>query len=304
MATMTELPPEPSTAAPARGPALFRAARRLPFLGAEEERELALRARAGDAAAAERLVIGHLQVVIRTARRYGHFGVPLNDLIQEGLIGLIHAVRKFNPEHDNRLATYALWWVRAAMQEHVVRSWSLVRVGKSAAHRALFFALGNHIAPQQAPAGRHPGDNPADERLKALARRFGLPPAEVATMAGRLARRDLAFDTPARAARHRELGLTLAEQLPADQPTPEEVAVHHGMARLWSGLIDGALAMLPAREATIIRERWLTDAARTFEAIGQDLGLSKDRVRQLEKRAIERLRQLLGPQLALHGLPG
>src|SRR5262249_29223165 len=101
-----------------------------PLLTRDEERDLARRSAAGDATAEERLIISHLRVVVRLARSYGRFGLPINDLVQEGTLGLIQAVRRFNPERDVRLSTYAMWWIRAAMQEHVVRSWSLVRVGK------------------------------------------------------------------------------------------------------------------------------------------------------------------------------
>ena len=139
---------------------LARTARRLPFLTCEEERDLALRSAGGDARAAERLLLGHLALVRSLARRYGRLGLPVNDLMQEGVIGLIQAIRRFNPDRDARLATYAMWWVRAAMQDYAVRSWSLVRVGKTASHRALFFHLrgpGREAADAVSPAGSGPG---------------------------------------------------------------------------------------------------------------------------------------------------
>jgi RNA polymerase sigma-32 factor len=265
---------------------LARRARSETFLTPDQERELARRAAAGDAAAAERLIVCHLAVVIAIARRYGRLGLPVNDLIQEGTLGLIHAVRKFDPDRNARLATYAMWWIRAAIQDYVVRSWSLVRIGKTAAHKALFFSL------KRTAAATRPGEHLAEEVLSRLARRFKLPAAEVAGLAHRVSGTDQSLDLP------------VADRLVADQPSPEDIVAASGMTRLWGPLIDKALAMLPAREAAIIRDRHLAEAAKTFEAIGRELGLSKDRVRQLEKQALARLRDLLQPLAAAHGLPG
>lgn len=274
------------------------------LLSADEERALALRSAAGDDAATDLLVTSHLRMVIRLARSYGRFGLPINDLIQEGTIGLIQAVRKFNPDRDARLSTYAMWWIRAAMQDYVVRSWSLVRVGKTAAHRPLFFNLKRLAGDLRVSA-----DALGDEMLAKLARRFGMSTAEVAGFARRIAGMDNSLDVPVSggfgsggdAATPTE---TLIDRLRSDAPSPEDIAMENGMGRLWRGLIDRALGMLPAREATIIRLRHMGDAALTFEAIGRELGLSKDRVRQLEKRAMEQLREILNPLVAAHGLPG
>ena len=276
---------------------------REPFLTPDEERDLARRAAAGDGSAAERLIVSHLAVVTAVARRYGRLGLPITDLIQEGTIGLIHAVRKFDPDHNARLATYAMWWIRAAIQDYVVRSWSLVRIGKTAAHKALFFSLKRHHA--ESRPGGHFGEHLAEDVLGRLARRFRLPPAEVAGLARRVAGKDQPLDAPlpSPAGGAGPWG-SFADRLAADEPTPEEILAASGMTRLCVGLIDKALAMLPAREAAIIRERHMGDVVKTFEAIGRELGLSKDRVRQLEKQALARLRDLLKPQAAVHGLPG
>lgn len=270
-------------------------ASKLPCLSPEEERELARRSAAGDADAADRLVRTHLRLVVKVARSYHRFGLPANDLIQEGTIGLIQAVRKFNPDRGVRLGTYALWWVRAAIQDYVVRSWSLVRVGKTAAHRALFFSLKRMAAELRTGV-----DALSDEVLAKLAARFDLPRAEVTGFAWRIARHDQSLDTPV--ANDPDAG-SMLDRLGSGGPTPEDIAAERGAARLWSTMIDRALAMLPAREAAIIRHRHLSEAAPTFEAIGRDLGISKDRVRQLEKRALERLREVLRPLAVAHGLP-
>jgi RNA polymerase sigma-32 factor len=292
---MTERPVAPATTGHATAGLLLKALK-LPCLSPDEERELALRSAAGDTAAADRLVQTHLRLVFKVARSYHRFGLPANDLIQEGTIGLIQAVRKFNPDRDARLGTYAMWWVRAAMQDYVVRSWSLVRVGKTAAHRALFFSMKRMAAELRTGV-----DALSDEVLAKLASRFDLPRAEVTGFASRIARHDQSLDMPVAEDPDSD---SMLDRLSCDGPTPEEIAADRGTARLWNTMIDKALAMLPAREAAIIRYRHLSEAAPTFEAIGRDLGISKDRVRQLEKRALERLREVLRPLAVAHGLPG
>ncbi len=280
---------------------LLKRARETPFLTPDRERALAKRAASGDAAAAQQLVVSHLRMVISIARGYGRLGFPLNDLIQEGTVGLLQAVRKFNPDHDARLATYAMWWVRAAIQDYVVRSWSLVRVGKTAAHKSLFFVLRREAG---ARAVGHP-EHIGDDVLAALAHRFNVSVAEVTGLARRIAGSDHSLDAAVPSGHDADhVGSSLADRMVDPSQSPEDIAADNSVARFWSTLIDGALAMLPAREAAIIRDRYLSDAARTFEAIGRDLGLSKDRVRQLEKRALERLRDLLQPLFSTHGLPG
>lgn len=264
---------------------------RLPFLSIEEERDLALRSRAGDVTAETKLVLSHLRLVRKLARFYGRFGASLPDLVQEGTIGLIHAVRRFDPHRDNRLSTYAMWWIRAAMQEHVVRSWSLVRLGKSAAHRALFFSL------------RRGGPTDAKEEavMAKPVEKGRLPAAEIVAMIRRLSAPDLSLDTPLRGGLAEE---TIGDRLPAEMPSPEEDVADRSLQGLWTGMLVKALSLLPDREAHIIRVRHLADPAPTFDAIGKDLGISKDRVRQLEQRALARLRTLLGPAALAHGLPG
>ncbi len=305
MDTETDRRPDPDAPAPTAGRAigvpgaLAAEARRMPYLSPDEERALARRAIAGDGGAADLLIVSHLRVVVNIARRYVRFGMPINDLIQEGTIGLIQAVQRFNPDRETRLSTYAMWWIRAAIQDYVVRSWSLVRVGKTAAHRALFFHLRALAALGRDDGVAAPAAAGDDDVLGRLAARFGLPLAEVAAFARRVAGTDQALDVPAAPGADQ----TLLDRLPAGQPDPEEEAVAGAMARLWAQLVDRALAMLPAREALIIRERHLTEAVRTFESIGRDLGLSKDRVRQLEKQALARLRERLLPLVADHGLP-
>ncbi|CAK0757373.1 hypothetical protein CCP1ISM_7320001 [Azospirillaceae bacterium] len=195
-----------------------------------------------------------------------------------------------------------MWWVRAAIQDYVVRSWSLVRIGKTAAHRSLFFSLKKHAAERRRPEAEAV---PAEEVLRRLAGRFGLPVPEVAGFARRLSGSDQSLALPQTDPLTGEAyEASIGDRLAADQPSPEDMVAASGMTRLWAGLIERALSMLPAREAAIIRQRHMTDAARTFDAIGRELGLSKDRVRQLEKKALARLHEVLKPLVAVHGFPG
>ena len=272
------------------------AALRQPLLTAEEERDLVLRSAAGDPDAERKLVSCHLRLVVGLARRYGRLGLPENDLVQEGAVGLIQAVRRFDPDRDVRFSTYAAWWVRAAIQDHVLRSWSLVRVGKSAAHRMLFFSLKRKAAELRTSV-----DGLGDDMLGRMASRVRLSMAEAQGFARRIAGRDQSLDQPVG---EDPDSPSLLDGLPSPLPTPEETVATTGAARLWAAMLDGALSMLPAREATIIRKRHLSEIPPTFEAIGRELGISKDRVRQLERRALERLRAALQPAVLAHGLPG
>jgi RNA polymerase sigma-32 factor len=272
-----------------------RMAKNLMMLTLEEEQALLQRAASGDSRAEARLVSAHMPLVGKVARLYARFGGSEADLVQAGSIGLLSAVRKFDPSRSSRLSTYARFWIRAAMQEQIVRGWSLVRLGKSAAHRALFFNL-----------RRGEGALPyAEEAIHRLVERFRLPASEIFAMARRLAQGDVPLDAgmPTADAPDRT-GTSLSDRLAAAQPTPEEEVAESRLQRLWSGLLDKALSMLPDREARIVRLRHLCEPAPTFEMIGRELGISKDRVRQLEQRALQRLRHVLEPQALALEFPG
>jgi RNA polymerase sigma-32 factor len=275
---------------------LFHEAARQPMLGREEERDLARRAEAGDIDAGRRLIVSHLRFVVKIARAYRNSGLPMSDLVQEGTLGLIHAVRRFNPDRGVRLSTYALWWIRAAIQDHVVRSWSLVRIGTTNAQKGLFLRL------RQATADLLGGvEDLGDEITAKLAKSFGTTATEVMALARRVALGDQSLDQPldqplAEAGGGRER--TRLDILASGEPNPEEALAEASEKRFLSNLVVGALAVLPPREELIIRRRYFEDARATFEAIGREIGLSKDRVRQLEARALAKLRDILQPALA------
>lgn len=268
--------------------------RRQPMLTREEEITLARRSSMGDQVAAARLVVCHLRFVVRIARAYRSYGLPMADLVQEGTLGLLHAVRKFNPDQGNRLATYAMWWIRAAIQEHVVRSWSLVRVGTTAAHKALFLNLRRRAA--LASLGEAPLN---EDQARGLARRFDLPLGEVLALARRVFQPDRSLNVASdERGRNEWLG-----QIPDERPTPEEDLADRHHQRLWRGLVQRALGALPHREQVIIRRRYLSEAKTTFDALSRELGLSKERCRQLEASAMDKLKAALRPRWREEGLP-
>jgi len=261
----------------------FAALMRQPRLTRREERELLGRMQRGDAAATARLVLGHLRFVVHIARRYRRYGHPLTDLIQEGMVGLMLAVRRFNPDRDVRLATYAMWWIRASIQDYVVRSRSLVRIGTTAAQKSLFFNLRRRIGELV------DAESVSDDFARALAERFNTSVAEIVGFARRIAGPDQSLEAPTG-----EGGTSRLIDLVRDErPTPEDALVAASEGRLWRERLKGALAVLPPRELLIIRRRFLADKAPSRAALGAELGLSKERVRQLEMRALGRLRDLL-----------
>lgn len=262
-----------------------------PVLGRDEERELARRAEAGDADAAGRLIASHLRFVIKIARRYRGSGLPMSDLIQEGTVGLIRAVRRFNPDRGVRLSTYAMWWIRSAIQDHVMHSWSLVRMGTTNAQKAMILRLRQMTAELIGGA-----EGLSDEITARLAKSFGATANEVATLARRLAGGDWSLDQPMAGPDGDQR--TWMDCLTSDAPTPEQAVAEASERRFVSEIVGKALAMLPPREQLVIRKRYFEDVCQTFEAIGRELGVSKDRVRQLETRALAKLRELLQPALA------
>lgn len=265
---------------------LFRDAQRQPMLSREEEMKLAHLAVQGDQAAADRLVASHLRFVIKIARGYRNYGLPMNDLVQEGMVGLLQAAGRFNPDRDVRFATYAMWWIRAAIQDHVVRSWSLVRIGTTAAQKSLFFNLRRKMVELKEGA-----DALSEEILAPLAKRFGLPLKDARALARRTAGRDQTLDRIATG----EGGESWLDRLVDPRPSVEDRLAEDSERTFWSGLLARAIDRLPPREQHIVRHRFLVEVKETREALGRQLGISKERVRQLEAAALGKLRTILLP---------
>lgn len=251
----------------------------------EEERELALRSQEGDREAAEKLLQAHQNFIVSIARKYRRYGVPMSDLVQEGSIGLLHAIRKFDPAAGARLSTYARWWVRAAIQEHVVRSWSLVRVGTTAAQKAMFFHMRRKMVDIKGGA-----DAMTEEILLPIARKFGVPLKEAVSLARRAAGMDWSLNERVRADEPGEWGDHLAD----DGASPEDAVSAESIEAFRKGLIAKALQSLSVRERAIIAGRYLSDIKKTRDVIAAELGISRERVRQLEIAALEKLRRLIG----------
>jgi RNA polymerase sigma-32 factor len=263
------------------------------FLEKEEERELAVLAGKGDKEATDRLVTSHLNYVIKLAKGYRQSGVPMSDLIQEGVIGLVQAVKRFNPDKKVRLSTYAMWWIRASMQDHIVRSWSLVRLSTTSAQKSLYLNLRRLTADLFDGA-----DALSDELIFRLAERFETTASEVRNLARRISSKDQSLDTQILG---RGDGVWL-DVLASDQPNAEEILAEKGDKVQLCNIITKALSNLSDREQFIIRHRYLTEVKKTFAAIGLELNLSKDRVRQLEACALKTLQDLLGPIVVQHQL--
>ena len=266
------------------------------LLSREEEAELAKRSAEGDDDALARLITSHRQFIIKIARKYKNYGLPMQDLVQEGMVGFIQAVRRFDPAHEARLSTYAMWWIRASIQDHVVRSWSLVRVGTTATQKALFFRVRRMMADLKLGA-----DAFTEEACQALAQRFGMPLKDVLATVRRASGLDQSLDRPV-ARSDPERSESWLDQIADEAPDPETHVAEASERKFWQSLIERALGRLGPREAFIIRSRYLKDRVPTREALGRELGISKERVRQLETRAMAKLRSLLGPMRQGAGL--
>ena len=259
-------------------------AMRLPTLALEDERELIRCAlEKGDHAARERLINAHLKLVISQALRLRHYGIALADLIQEGSIGLAKALDRFDCGRNVRFSTYAVWWVRAAMQDFILRNWSIVRMGSTSAEKRLFFNLRRLRARLEQTTGTFD----YAEQAAALADRLGVRESQIAAFDQRLSSRDCSINEPA----GNEVQSNLQDMLVDDRAGPEEIVAERSEAVDRHHRLRRALAALSDRERDIIRRRHLSDEPLTLEGIGALHGVSKERIRQIESRALDRLRQ-------------
>jgi RNA polymerase sigma-32 factor len=256
--------------------------RQQPLLSPEEERELAERHRdEQDPRAAEKLLGSHLRLVVKIARGYRGYGLPAGELIAEGNVGLVQALGKFDPDRGFRFATYAMWWIRAAIQEHILHNWSLVKMGTTAGQKKLFFNL-RRIKSQLGELGG--GDLPP-ETVATIARELAVDVDEVVTMNRRLAGGDASLSMPTTEDGDREWVDTLVDDT---QNQADRVAEHSELS--WRrGLMARAMAGLNQRERHIIEERRLKDDPVTLEELAQVYGVSRERIRQIEARAFDKL---------------
>ena len=264
-------------------------------MGAEmldAETELAL-ARAwrdeGDEKALHRLVNAYMRLGISMASRYRRYGAPMPDLIQEAGVGLMKAAEKFDPDRGVRFSTYAVWWIKASIQDYVMRNWSMVRTGSTSSQKALFFNLRRVRAKLEREAGAN-GEVLDGHRLREMiAEEVGVPMRDVEMMDARLSGADYSLN----AQQAGEEGREWMDALEDDAPQAAETVTRDADLLRVRGWLADALGSLSARERLIIVERKLRDEPRTLESLGQELGLSKERIRQLEAQALSKLRKRL-----------
>ena len=259
-------------------------AQRFPLLGPDEERRLAEHWRATeDAAAAEQLLGSHLRLVIKIARSFSGYGMPLDDLIAEGNVGLMQALRKFEPERGFRFATFAMWWIKAAIREYVLRNRSLIRMGSTAAQKRLFFNL-RRLKSQLGELG----DGDLDPGTVArIASELMVSEAEVVDMNRRLSAVDQSLAAPCGAGSDRPWEDTLVSE-----DDDQESVVAHASELVWRReLLAHGMSTLNDRERHILAERRLKDEPTTLQGLSQTYGVSRERVRQIEVRAFQKLQR-------------
>ncbi len=261
--------------------------RKFPMLAKDEEFMLAKRWREHeDPAAAHRLVTSHLRLVAKIAMGYRGYGLPIGEVISEGNVGLMQAVKKFEPDKGFRLATYAMWWIRASIQEYILRSWSLVKMGTTAAQKKLFFNL--RKAKSEISALEEGDLRP--EQVSAIATKLGVLDSEVISMNRRLSGPDASLNAPLRADSENEWQDWLEDK---EQVSQETRLAEDEEKSLRMGLLQVAMTELTDRERHILTERRLKDDPSTLEALAAEYGVSRERVRQIEVRAFEKLQRAM-----------
>ena len=258
--------------------------RKFPMLAPDEEFMLAKRwQEREDSDAAEKLVTSHLRLVARIAMGYRGYGLPIGEVISEGNVGLMQAVKRFDPDKGFRLATYAMWWIRASIQEYILRSWSLVKMGTTAAQKKLFFNLRRAKSQLQA---LDDGDL-KPEHVKKIATKLGVPEEDVVNMNRRLGG-DASLNAPIRA--ESESG-EWQDWLVDDTPTQEDRLVEDEELKRRKSYLSSAMSVLNDRERRVFEARRLAEDPSTLEQLSEEFGVSRERIRQIEVRAFEKVQK-------------
>jgi RNA polymerase sigma-32 factor len=266
-----------------------RAAMRAPYLERDEEHELAVRWReVRDQAALDRLTSAHMRLVIAVAAKFRNFGLNMSDLIQEGHVGLLEAAARFEPDREVRFSTYATWWIRASIQDYILRNWSIVRSGTSSSQKSLFFNLRR----LRARLAQSTDQRPRQLIFAEIATALGVSVADVETMDSRLSAPDTSLNAPIHESEN-DSSSNRQDFLVDGVPLPDETVGEQIDTERRTSWLRSALTVLNERELRIVRERRLKDEGATLEALGESLGISKERVRQIENRALEKLRDAL-----------
>ncbi len=252
-----------------------------PLLTPEEEFELAVRYRKyNDISAAHKLITSNLRFVVKVAFEYKSYGMKLLDLIQEGNLGLMMAVKKFDPYKGIRFISYAIWWIRAYIQNFIIKSWSLVKIGTTQAQKKLFYKIGKVRKALE-------GETEGEKKYDLLAEDLDVSKEDIIEMEQRMASRDLSLDTPL----DEDHELTHLELLQEESPNQEEVLAKEEEKRIWEREVQNAMKRLNDKEVYVIKNRIMSDSPLTLQEIGDHLKLSRERVRQIESEALKKLKK-------------
>ena len=273
---------------------LSRRAMQAELLDAETELKLAYAWRdERDEEALHRLITAYMRLAVSMAAKFKRYGAPMNDLIQEAGLGLMKAADKFDPDRGVRFSTYAVWWIKASIQDYVMRNWSLVRTGSTSSQKSLFFNLRRVQARLEREAAASGQALDRQKMREKIAKEVGVPLHDVEMMEGRLSGSDFSLNATQSSDEEGREWIETLEDEDARQPHEVEHAKDIDTLREW---LVAAMSALNERERFIVRERKLTDAPRTLESLGIELGLSKERVRQLEAAAFQKMRKNLEAQ--------
>ena len=262
---------------------------RFPLLTQDEEFQLAVKYRKyDDIEAAQKLITSNLRFVVKIAFEYKSYGVKIQDLIQEGNIGLMMAVKKFNPYKGYRFISYAIWWIRAYMQNFIIKTWSLVKIGTTQAQKKLFYKIGKVRKALEAD-----GEN--EKRYELLARDLDVAKKDIIEMEQRMSSRDLSLDTPFDEGKE----LTHLELLREESPNQEEAIAQEEEKKIREREVQNAMKRLNEKEVYVIKSRIMAEEPLTLQQIGDHLKLSRERVRQIESEALKKLKREFGTRLEL-----
>jgi RNA polymerase sigma-32 factor len=260
-----------------------------PLLTPEEEFELAVAYRKhNDITAAHKLITANLRFVVKVALEYKSYGVKLLDLIQEGNIGLMMAVKKFNPYKGYRFISYAIWWIRAYMQNFIIKTWSLVKIGTTQAQKKLFYKIGKVRKALES-------DRENEKKYERLAKDLDVPKEDIIEMEQRMASRDLSLDAPFDEGKE----LTHLDLLQEESPNQEELLAEEEEKGIREGEVRKALKRLNEKEVFIIKNRIMSEEPLTLQEIGSHLKLSRERVRQIESEALKKLKKEMSASMSL-----
>jgi len=260
-----------------------------PLLSKEEEFEIAVRYRKyNDINAAHRLITSNLRFVVKVAFEYKSYGVKLADLVQEGNIGLMMAVKKFNPYKGYRFISYAIWWIRAYIQNFIIKTWSLVKIGTTQAQKKLFYKIGKVRKALES-------NQENEKKYELLANDLEVTKEDIIEMEQRMSSRDLSLDAPL----DEDHDLTHLDLLQEDSANQEEVLAQQQEKKIREREVQNAMKRLNEKEAYVIQNRIMADSPLTLQEIGNHLKLSRERVRQIESEALRKLKREINPSIHL-----